>query len=214
MSLEKIVRITGRAVAVPGDDIDTDRIIPARFLKCITFDELGKFAFYDERKNADGTDKPHALNDPAHTGASILVTGFNFGCGSSREHAPQSLKRAGFKAIIAGSFAEIFLGNATAIGMPCLAVAAPDLSKITALVQANPISELVADIAASSVAVNGVTFPALLPEPIREALTSGRWDAIADLLEGASAVETLEASLPRIIDRTRQQSPKRDCVKP
>jgi 3-isopropylmalate/(R)-2-methylmalate dehydratase small subunit len=198
MSLEKITRITGRAVAVPGDDIDTDRIIPARFLKCVTFDGLGEFAFYDERKNADGTDKPHPLNDPVRAGASILVTGFNFGCGSSREHAPQSLKRAGFRAVVAGSFAEIFFSNATAIGLPCLALSAADLAKLTDLVQADPDGELVADVAASSVTAGGATFPASLPAPVREALTGGRWDAIADLLEGAAAVDALAASLPYV----------------
>ncbi|MFZ4767202.1 MAG: isopropylmalate isomerase, partial [Roseimicrobium sp.] len=91
MALAKVTQVAGTAVHVPGSDIDTDRIIPARFMKCVTFDGLGEYAFYDVRKNADGTDKPHPLNDPRFTGANILLSGTNFGCGSSREHAPQAL---------------------------------------------------------------------------------------------------------------------------
>ena len=111
MALAKITSVTGRAVTVPGNDIDTDRIIPARFMKCVTFDGLGEFLFYDVRKNADGTDKPHPLNDPRFKGATILLSGANFGCGSSREHAPQAIQKYGFRAVIAESFAEIFFGN-------------------------------------------------------------------------------------------------------
>lgn len=119
MPLEKIIQVTGRGVYVPGDDIDTDRIIPARFMKCVTFDGLGEFAFYDERKREDGSDKPYPLNDARFLGASILLSGSNFGCGSSREHAPQALYRYGFRAVLAESFAEIFFGNSTTLGMPC-----------------------------------------------------------------------------------------------
>ncbi|NCQ34990.1 isopropylmalate isomerase, partial [bacterium] len=113
MASEPIKQVTGTGVYVAGDDIDTDRIIPARFMKCITFDGLGEYLFYDVRKTEDGADKPHNLNDPRFSGASILISGNNFGCGSSREHAPQSIRRAGFRAVIAGSFAEIFYGNST-----------------------------------------------------------------------------------------------------
>jgi len=109
MALAKITSLAGRAVCVPGNDIDTDRIIPARFMKCVTFDGLGEFLFYDVRKHADGTDKPHPLNDPRFKGATILLSGTNFGCGSSREHAPQAIQKYGFKAVVAESFAENFL---------------------------------------------------------------------------------------------------------
>ncbi|MDR0535093.1 MAG: 3-isopropylmalate dehydratase small subunit [Puniceicoccales bacterium] len=196
MSLEKITKQTGRAVHVPGDEIDTDRIIPARFLKCITFDGLGEHAFRDERYAQDGTPKPHPLNDPAHAGASILVSGFNFGCGSSREHAPQSLRRAGFRAIVAGSFAEIFFGNSTAIGLACLTASKEDLASFAAWVEANPASEVTIDIAGRMAVFGGRTIPLSLPDAQHEALVNGRWDAIADLLEGIPDSEALLARLP------------------
>ncbi|MDR2845094.1 MAG: 3-isopropylmalate dehydratase small subunit [Puniceicoccales bacterium] len=198
MALAKISRLSGRGVVVAGDDIDTDRIIPARYLKSITFDGLGDFAFYDERKNADGTDKPHPLNAPAHVGATVLVSGFNFGCGSSREHAPQSLRRAGFTAIIAGSFAEIFFGNATTIGLPCVAPAKDDLAAITAWVQAHPDAPLTVDLTTQTVTCGGTVYPVAIPAAAREALISGRWDAIADLLEGADAAAATAAALPYV----------------
>ena len=124
MALEKITSITGRGVVVPGNDIDTDRIIPARFMKCVTFDGLGEYLFHDVRKNADGTDKPHPLNQPRFKGATILLSGANFGCGSSREHAPQAIQKYGFKAIVAENFAEIFFGNGTTLGVPCATASA------------------------------------------------------------------------------------------
>ena len=120
MSSTPIKKVTGKGVFVPGDDIDTDRIIPARFMKCITFDGLGEYLFHDVRKTESGEDKQHNLNDPRFAQASILVSGNNFGCGSSREHAPQSILRAGYNAVIAGSFAEIFFGNSTNLGVVCV----------------------------------------------------------------------------------------------
>src|SRR5580698_9770742 len=138
MPLEKITRVAGRAVNVPGNDIDTDRLIPARYLKCVTFDGLGEFLFYDLRKNADGTDKPHTLNDPRFKGASILFSGANFGCGSSREHAPQAIQKYGFRAIVAESFAEIFFGNCTTLGMPCLCAGRGEIAQIAAAIEADP----------------------------------------------------------------------------
>ncbi|HEY3592534.1 MAG TPA: 3-isopropylmalate dehydratase small subunit, partial [Polyangiaceae bacterium] len=115
MALAKIQQVTGRAVPVPGEDLDTDRIIPARFLRCVTFDGLGEHLFRDERFRQDGTMTDHPLNDPRYQGATILVAGRNFGCGSSREHAPQSIAKYGIRAMIAESFAEIFFGNSTAL---------------------------------------------------------------------------------------------------
>ena len=111
MALEKITQVNGTAVYVPGNDIDTDRIIPARFMKCVTFDGLGEYLFYDVRKDEEGNDKDHPLNDERFQSASILITNANFGCGSSREHAPQALYRYGFRAVIAESFADIFFNN-------------------------------------------------------------------------------------------------------
>ena len=116
MALEKINKVSGRGVNVPGDDIDTDRIIPARFMKCVTFDGLGRYFFYDVRFDADENPRVHPLNDARFSGASILIAGRNFGCGSSREHAPQAIAKAGFKAVIAEGYAEIFFGNSTTLG--------------------------------------------------------------------------------------------------
>jgi 3-isopropylmalate/(R)-2-methylmalate dehydratase small subunit len=184
MSLPKITQIAGRAVAVPGNDIDTDRIIPARFMKCVTFDGLGEFLFYDVRKNADGTDKPHPLNDPRFSGATILLSGTNFGCGSSREHAPQALQKHGFKAIVAESFAEIFFGNCTTLGIPCLSARREDIAAIASAVAADPSLEISVDVAGQSVRFGGRTVNASIREAARDALINGRWDAIGELLEG------------------------------
>src|SRR5690606_28757504 len=118
MALPKIVKVQGRAAYVPGDDIDTDRIIPARFMQCVTYDGLGAHLFHDARFAEAGTSKGHPTDDPRFQGATILISNSNFGCGSSREHAPQALAKFGFRAVIAESFAEIFFGNATTLGMP------------------------------------------------------------------------------------------------
>ena len=124
MSLTKFTSITGACVPVPGPDMDTDRIIPSRFLKCITFDELANVMFWDERFDENGKSKSHPVDDPRFRGASIILGGANFGCGSSREHAPQTIRRSGIKAVIAESFAEIFFGNSTGIGLPCVCASA------------------------------------------------------------------------------------------
>ena len=195
-TLQPITQVTGTAVYVPGDDIDTDRIIPARFMKCITFDGLGEFAFYDERMKPDGTQKPHALNNPRFANAGILLSGSNFGCGSSREHAPQALYRFGIRAILAESFAEIFFGNATTLGMPCMVMRKEDIQAIVGLVEQDPAIRLTLDVTEEKVTLADMDFKAVLPEHARDALTGGRWDAIADLLEGLPAVQEKAASLP------------------
>jgi 3-isopropylmalate/(R)-2-methylmalate dehydratase small subunit len=196
MSLEKITTVTGRGVHVPGNDIDTDRIIPARFMKCITFDGLGEFLFHDVRKSPDGANQPHPLNDPRFQGATILLSGANFGCGSSREHAPQAIQKHGFRAVIAESFAEIFFGNCIALGMPCLSVSRDDIRKIAAAVESRPNVEITIDIAKGEIRFAGQTVRATLRESAREALVGGRWDAIGDLLEGVGEVKRVAARLP------------------
>ncbi|MFV0337609.1 MAG: 3-isopropylmalate dehydratase small subunit [Chthoniobacterales bacterium] len=196
MALEKIIQVVGRGVPIPGDDIDTDRIIPARFMKCVTFDGLGEFAFYDERKTEDGTDKKHPLNEAQYAGASILVSGRNFGCGSSREHAPQALYRYGFRAILAESYAEIFFGNSITLGVPCLVGSKEDLHAISELVAANPNAEIIIDIANEKVLLEGKEFSATLPSHAKEALLEGHWDAIADLLEGNEDVKKRMREIP------------------
>ncbi len=194
MALEKITSVSGVPAFVAGDDIDTDRIIPARFLKSITFDGLGEFAFYDERKNADGSDKPHPLN--ALPNAKILVTGMNFGCGSSREHAPQALWRRGIRAIVAGSFAEIFFGNATTLGIACVSATRENLAKLEAQIAAHPGEEISVDVENLQVRFGNESVPVTIPETVRKALLDGRWDPIADLLENAENIDALAALLP------------------
>ena len=196
MALEQIIQVAGRGIYVPGEDIDTDRIIPARFMKCITFDGLGEFAFYDERKNADGSDKDYPLNDPRFTGASILLSGSNFGCGSSREHAPQALYRYGFRAIIAESYAEIFFGNSITLGMPCVIMSREDIQSLGALIEQKPDLMIILDLVENKVTAADVDFKATLPDHAREALTTGKWDAIADLLEGTDAIRETASKLP------------------
>jgi 3-isopropylmalate/(R)-2-methylmalate dehydratase small subunit len=196
MALEKITSITGPAVYVPGNDIDTDRIIPARFMKCIVFDGLGEFLFYDVRKNADGTDRPHPLNEARFKRATILLSGANFGCGSSREHAPQAIQKYGFKAVIAENFAEIFLGNCTTLGLPCATASREDIAKIAAVVAQEPTAEVVIDVVKQEVRFAGQTVTAEVRASARDALIHGRWDPIGELLDGLPAVQTTAAKLP------------------
>ncbi len=196
MALAKITSVTGRAVPVPGNDIDTDRIIPARFMKCVTFDGLGEFLFHDVRHNPDGTPAVHPLNEPRHRGATILVSGANFGCGSSREHAPQAIQKYGFRAVIAESFAEIFFGNSTTLGLPCVSAAREDLAELTAFVETHPDDSLTIDLEKLEVRFGGDRIPVTLRESARDALIHGRWDAIGELLDGIPAVKETAARLP------------------
>jgi len=188
MALAKITQVSGRGVYVPGSDIDTDRIIPARFMKCVTFDGLGEFAFYDVRFDKDGKPTGHPLDDPRFKNASILLSGTNFGCGSSREHAPQALYRFGIRAVIAESFAEIFFGNCTTLGIPCVCASSADIKKVAAAVEANPQTEIQVDVQNSKVVFGDESIPVTIPATAHEALTSGKWDPIAELLENKDAV--------------------------
>lgn len=196
MALRKIENVKGRGVFISGNDIDTDRIIPARFMVCVTFEGLGKYAFYDERKNADGTDKAHPLTDKRFCGASVLLSGENFGCGSSREHAPQSLWHYGFKAIIAESFAEIFFGNSTTLGIPCVCAKGEDIQKIAELINANPELEILVDLQKLQISCGGFSAPCAMPENSRKALCTGVWDPIAELLEAEAQTAKLASTLP------------------
>src|SRR3954470_6884845 len=195
MALPKVTQVAGTAVHVPGSDIDTDRIIPARFMKCVTFDGLGEFAFYDVRKNADGTDKPHPLNDPRFKGASILLSGTNFGCGSSREHAPQALYRFGFRAIIAESFAEIFFGNCTTLGIPCVIATGADIAMLAKEIERNPKLRVTVDVEHQRVSFEDQDFAITVPQTAHEALTTGQWDPIAALLENKDKVAARASAL-------------------
>ena len=189
MALESIKKVTGRGVSVPGDDIDTDRIIPARFMKCITFDGLGEFLFYDVRKNEDGSEKKHPLNEPRFQGATILLSGSNFGCGSSREHAPQAIYRYGFRAVIAESFAEIFFGNSTTLGIPCMSLSRDEIHEIAKAIEANPQTEIEIDVENKTISAAGKTYVATLRDSAHRGLIEGRWDPIAELIDGKPQIE-------------------------
>jgi 3-isopropylmalate/(R)-2-methylmalate dehydratase small subunit len=199
MALEKITSVTGRGVYVPGNDIDTDRIIPARFMKCVTFDGLGEFLFYDVRKNADGTDKPHPLNDSRFKGATVLLSGANFGCGSSREHAPQAIQKYGFKALIAENFAEIFFGNCTTLGVPCATASREDIARIAAAIDQDPQTEIVVDVEQQEIRFGDQAVKAGVRAAARDALVNGRWDPIGELLDGMPAMKATAAKLPYLV---------------
>ncbi|MFA5257143.1 MAG: 3-isopropylmalate dehydratase small subunit [Opitutales bacterium] len=196
MSLPKITSVSGRAVPVPGDDIDTDRIIPARFMKCVTFDGLGQYLFNDVRRNEDGSPKGHNIDNARYAGATIIVSGNNFGCGSSREHAPQAIYHAGFRAVIAEGFAEIFFGNSTQLGIPCVSVSHEDRLTIEKAVIANPALEITIDVEGKEIRFEGKVIPARIRESARSGLISGRWDPLADLLSASAEVDAVAASLP------------------
>jgi 3-isopropylmalate/(R)-2-methylmalate dehydratase small subunit len=196
MALAKITKVTGRAVYVAGDDIDTDRIIPARFMKCVTFDGLGEHLFHDVRFDEKGGKKPHALNDPRFAGATILLSNANFGCGSSREHAPQAIAKYGFKAVIAENFAEIFFGNSTTLGMPCVSVSREAVLALAGAVEADPSVELAIDLTAKTVTAGSLSFPFTMKPGALDALTKGEWDPIGQLLDGAERTKAVAARLP------------------
>ena len=190
-----VERVAGRGCVLRADDIDTDRIIPARFLRCVTFDGLGEHAFEDDRAQAKGD---HPLDDRRFAGASILVVGQNFGCGSSREHAPQALLRRGFRAFVGGSFAEIFAGNCTALGLPCVTLADADLAKLMDSVELDPAQHVVVDLEARTVSSRAGTARAGVAEGARQQLLAGTWDATSVLLEAGAAIEATAAALPYV----------------
>ena len=191
MSLTQFTSITGTCVPVLGPDMDTDRIIPARFLKCITFDELAGVMFWDERFDENGQSKSHPVDDPRFKGASIIL-------GGSREHAPQTIRRSGIKAVIAESFAEIFFGNSTGIGLPCVCASAADIASLSRHISNYPETEVTIDLLNMTVSWKEGSFPIRMPAEAREALTRGRWDSIAELLVNMDAVEKKNEELPRV----------------
>ena len=194
-TLTKIESVTGTGCVVRGDDVDTDRIIPARFMKEITFDTMGEHAFEDARLQAKGQ---HPLDDERFAGAGILIVGQNFGCGSSREHAPQSLMRFGFNAFIAGSFAEIFFGNCTALGLPCVTLSADDLTKLMDSVELDPTQSITVDLQTSKIKCRAGDLDAGIPTGTRQQLLEGSWDATRVLLDAGDLIEKTAATLPYI----------------
>ena len=188
-------KISGRGVAVRGQDIDTDRIIPARYLRTVTFDDLGAHAFEDDRASSDS---PHPFDDPRFAGARILIANRNFGCGSSREHAPQALMRWGIAGFVAESFAEIFFGNCVALGLPCLMASAEGVGQLMSAVEEDPSRELTIDVAAQTVRFDDLSIEATLPAGLREQLIKGEWDALGQLLTASGEIAARAESLPYI----------------
>ena len=198
MSSRYLDRVSGRGISLRGHDIDTDRIIPARFLKCVSFEGLEAHAFEDDRKQLQERGQTHPFSDARFAGASILVVNGNFGCGSSREHAPQAIQRWGIKAVVGESFSEIFFGNSVALGMPCLTVSAHDADALQAAIEADPKTEITVSVGQQAVEVNGKQFQASVPAGAREALTSGTWDATGLLLDDFDQVRNVAAGLPYV----------------
>jgi 3-isopropylmalate/(R)-2-methylmalate dehydratase small subunit len=190
-----VARVSGRALPLRGDEIDTDRIIPARFLKAVTFEGLDAHLFEDDRASG-----PHPMDNPAFAGATVLLVGRNFGCGSSREHAPQALYRRGFRGIIGESFSEIFFGNALALGLPCLTIARQDAHALMDAIEAAPETELTIDMESLTVTGPSGVVSAGLPAPAREAFLTGAWDATGLLRERPEAVRAVAARLSYLAD--------------
>ena len=190
--MNEIKSLTGSGVPLLLDEIDTDRIIPARYLRCVTFDGIGEHVFEDDRKQiAD-----HPFDDPRFENGSILVSGRNFGCGSSREHAPQALTRWGIKAVVAESFAEIFFGNCTSLGIPAVTTDRENLKTLVDAITTDPATEITVDLENREIRCNGKSFSCEIPDSARIALTSGQWDFLTQLLEGEPQIRETTASVP------------------
>ena len=196
--MQKIEQVIGRGIPLPLDDIDTDRIIPARYLKEVTFARMGEYPFFDERFDSEGKQKPHPFNDPKYVGAAILFVNKNFGCGSSREHAPQALYRFGIHAIVGESFAAIFAGNCTIMGVPTVTVSHDEIELMMKTAEQNPQTQFTVDIDAKTIAFGEQRVPIDLPQTYRSALTSGSWDSTALLRANLDQVKKTASKLPYI----------------
>ncbi len=188
-----ISQVAGTAVVLRGDDIDTDRIIPARFLKCVTFEGLGEQVFADDRAERQGA---HPFDRPEHRGARLLLVNRNFGCGSSREHAPQALMRWGIRALVGESFAEIFYGNCLALGLPCLTAPHGLMLAIQEAASTAPATVLSLTVSSATLQAPGQSWPLELPAGPRQMLSTGQWDATSQLLSHQSELSRTLAALP------------------
>jgi 3-isopropylmalate/(R)-2-methylmalate dehydratase small subunit len=196
MSASRIVSVSGRGLPIVGDDIDTDRIMPARHLRAITFDGLEQHLFGDDRAHAARDGRTHPIDDPRFAGASLMVVNRNFGCGSSREHAPQGIVRWGVKALVGESFSEIFFGNAVMLGLPAVTAAPPDVAALQALLEQEPQTALHLDLEAMRVQAGRLIIDVHLPPAARDALVTGRWDGLGLLLQDFHEVRQAAARLP------------------
>lgn len=197
-TLQPVKQVSGRGIVVRGNDIDTDQIIPARYMKVVTFDGLGEYAFQDVRFAEDGTPKEHPFNDERFQGASVLVVNENFGCGSSREHAPQALMRWGIDAVIGESFAEIFAGNCTAMGVPAIRLDPKDVAELQEMVARDPSMEIFIDMEKNVVTAGSKSYSFNLPPAYRNALMAGTWDSTSVLLSNLQGIHQTAAHLPYV----------------
>jgi len=196
MAIEKIRQVAGRALPLHGDNIDTDRIIPARFLRAITFEGLEKHLFEDDRQQLEAGGGRHPVWDPVYAGAAVLLVNANFGCGSSREHAPQAIRRSGIRAVVGESFSEIFFGNSVALGMPCATADAATVSALMQIVEHDPAVQVAVDLDRMLVAAGTATYPIGLPPGARDSFLEGTWDATGLLLDRFEEVEAVASRLP------------------
>ncbi len=196
MSISRIERVAGRALPLRGHDIDTDRIIPARYLKSVSFEGLERHVFADDR-----SDPAHAFNQPQYQGARVLLVHRNFGCGSSREHAPQALQRWGIRAIVGEGYSEIFFGNSVQLGLPCLTLAHDPIGQLMSAVEANPALVVNVDVRGLTVHAGDQQWRATMPPSAHEALVTGLWDGTGLLLADFNQVTALAATLPYVTGR-------------
>ena len=191
---QAILSVSGHGLPVRGNDIDTDRIMPARFLVSVSFEGLERHVFEDDR----AADPAHPFNDPRHAGASILIVNANFGCGSSREHAPQGIARGGFRAVVGESFSEIFQGNAAVIGLPCFVADREAVNQLQTLVERTPEVTITADIGSGAIVAGSLRLEASIPKALRDAFVSGQWNPTAMLLDRFEEVQAVAGRLPYI----------------
>ena len=200
MQAQKIIQIHGKGIVIRGNDMDTDRIIPARFLKEITFVNMGNYSFYDERFDEFGKKKNHPFNEEKYKGASILVVNNNFGCGSSREHAPQSLMRFGINAIIGESFADIFAGNCSMIGLPTASIEKDAIENLMEFIEQNPDKNIELDLRNKQLIYNDIKLNVRMRDSMRNSFLEGTWDSASMMLEAKDEIKKTMARLPYLND--------------
>lgn len=208
-TIPEIETVSGTGITIRGDDIDTDQILPSRFMKVVTFDGLGQAAFFDKRFDDDDTPIDHPMNEDRFQSATVMVVNANFGCGSSREHAPQSLMRWGIDAIVGESFGEIFAGNCLALGIPTATAEPETIERLQSWIETNPDDEIVVDVAAETVRYGEVSKPIDVTDVQYDALVEGTWDVTELLLSNAAAIERTTEQLP-YLGRTDSERPAGD----